>query len=92
MAPKGIATYNIGSGTPKNIRELILLFGEHYGKQVEIKVSDDLVRANDPKSLYCDSTKFRDTFGWQSQSCDSRAFVKLFFEDIGAVSATSCEK
>ena len=59
--------YNIGSGKAWEVREMLDMLLGMTGVKVEIKNDPTRFRPSDVKVLVCDSTKFRQTTGWQPQ-------------------------
>jgi UDP-glucose 4-epimerase len=57
--------YNLGTGTPTSVREVINAVEKVTGKKVPIVESPR--RAGDPPALYADATKARTELGWQVQ-------------------------
>lgn len=57
--------YNLGTGQPASVREVIAAVERVTGKKVPIVESER--RAGDPPSLYADSTKAQTELGWQIQ-------------------------
>jgi UDP-glucose 4-epimerase len=54
--------YNLGTGKPTSVRELISAVEQVTGKQVPVKEGER--RPGDPPSLYADSTKAKTELGW----------------------------
>jgi UDP-glucose 4-epimerase len=54
--------YNLGTGKPNSVREIIDAVERASGKTVPVQEGDR--RAGDPPSLYADSTKAREELGW----------------------------
>jgi UDP-glucose 4-epimerase len=57
--------YNLGTGTPTSVREVIDAVEKVTGKKVPIVESPR--RAGDPPALYADATKAKTELGWQVQ-------------------------
>lgn len=57
--------YNLGTGTPTSVREVINAVEKVTGKKVPIVESPR--RAGDPPALYADATKAKTELGWQVQ-------------------------
>ena len=57
--------YNIGSGKIHQIKEVLETLLSFTEKQIEIKKDPKRMRPSDVPILLCDSTKFRDTTGWE---------------------------
>jgi len=74
--------YNLGSGVGKNLRQLIFDLAARFGKKVEFEIEPTLLRANDPKRVIGDSSKFQTYFQWQSQSQSISDFLDFFLEDL----------
>jgi UDP-glucose 4-epimerase len=63
--PGAALFYNLGTGTPTSVREVIVAVEEVTGKKVPIIESPR--RAGDPPALYADATKAKTELGWQVQ-------------------------
>lgn len=59
--------YNIGSGQPRAIRELVETYRELARVPFDIELDPDRMRPSDTPVSYCDSTKFREATTWQPQ-------------------------
>ncbi len=57
--------YNLGTGTPTSVREVIAAVEKVTGKTVP--VVEKPRRAGDPPALYADATKAKSELGWQVQ-------------------------
>jgi UDP-glucose 4-epimerase len=57
--------YNLGTGTPNSVREVITAVEKVSGKKV--KVVEAPRREGDPPALYADNTKARHELGWKIQ-------------------------
>ncbi len=55
--------YNLGTGRPTSVREIIDAVEKATGKKVPVKYGDR--RAGDPPSLYADSSKAQTELGWK---------------------------
>ncbi len=55
--------YNLGTGQPNSVREIIDAVEKVSGKTVPVQEGER--RAGDPPSLYADSSKARSELGWQ---------------------------
>jgi UDP-glucose 4-epimerase len=55
--------YNLGTGTPTSVRQVIDAVEKATGRKVPLKEGPR--RAGDPPSLYADATKARRELGWQ---------------------------
>ncbi|BET67956.1 UDP-glucose 4-epimerase GalE [Opitutales bacterium ASA1] len=55
--------YNLGTGRPTSVREIIDAVEKVTGKKVPVRYGDR--RAGDPPSLYADSTKAQTELGWK---------------------------
>ena len=55
--------YNLGTGTPNSVREIIAAVEEVTG--LKVPVVEDARRAGDPPALYADSSKAQRELGWQ---------------------------
>ena len=64
LATPGAALfYNLGTGTPTSVREVIGAVEKVTGKRVPVVASPR--RAGDPPALYADASKARTELGWQ---------------------------
>jgi GDP-4-dehydro-6-deoxy-D-mannose reductase len=59
--------YNLGSGVPRTIRDLLMATLRAAGIQAEIRQDDSLQRAGEPVSLYSDSSKLQAATGWKPE-------------------------
>ena len=57
--------YNLGTGTPNSVREIITAVEEVTG--LKVPVVEDVRRAGDPPALYADSSKAQKELGWEIQ-------------------------
>ena len=57
--------YNLGTGTPNSVREIITAVEKVTGLKVPVVESER--RAGDPPALYADSTKAQQELGWEIQ-------------------------
>jgi len=57
--------YNLGTGTPNSVREVIAAVEKVSGKKVKVKLSPR--RAGDPPALYADNQKAVRELGWKIQ-------------------------
>jgi len=55
--------YNLGTGTPSSVREIITAVEEVTG--LKVPVVEDARRAGDPPALYADSSKAQTELGWE---------------------------
>lgn len=55
--------YNLGTGTPNSVREIIRAVEEVTG--LKVPVIEDERRAGDPPALYADSSKAQQELGWE---------------------------
>lgn len=55
--------YNLGTGTPNSVREIINAVEEVTG--LKVPVVEDVRRAGDPPALYADSSKAQEELGWK---------------------------
>jgi UDP-glucose 4-epimerase len=56
-------TVNVGSGLPHSAEDLVFLFGEIVGRQLQCK-STNIQRVVDPNCLVADILKMKTRFGW----------------------------
>lgn len=59
--------YNICSGKPTKLKEIINILSEITGIKANINISDDLLRPTDIKQVYGESKKINDKTGWQPE-------------------------
>ena len=57
--------YNIGSGKPRAIRELVEIYQRLAWVPFEIEYDPKRMRPSDTPISYCDTTKFREATGWE---------------------------
>ena len=60
--------YNLGTGTPNSVREIISAVEEVTGLTVPVVEAER--RAGDPPALYADSSKAQAELGWTIQYSD----------------------
>lgn len=63
-ARDGFEVYNLGTGVPVSVRELIAAFGRAAGRQIPTAVLPR--RAGDVAASYCDPSKAREALGWSA--------------------------
>ena len=51
-------TFNLGSGVPRSISDILNLCGRLTGHSLEVRQKSELVRAAEVQTLCCDTTKF----------------------------------
>jgi len=61
------AVYNIGSGKPRAIREIIQVYQKLTRVPFTIESDPERLRPSDTPVSYCDATKFRNATGWAPQ-------------------------
>jgi UDP-glucose 4-epimerase len=66
--PGAALFYNLGTGTPTSVREVIAAVEKVTGKRVP--VLESARRAGDPPALYADASKARSELGWQVEYPD----------------------
>lgn len=59
--------YNIGSGIPRAIREIVAVYQTLARVPFEIEYDPDRMRPSDTPVSYCDATKFKRATGWEPQ-------------------------
>lgn len=65
--------YNLGTGTPNSVREIITAVEKVTGLKVPVVESER--RAGDPPALYADSTKAQEELGWEIQYTEIEAII-----------------
>lgn len=70
--------YNLGTGTPTSVLEVIRAVEEVTGKPVPHTLAPR--RAGDPPALYADSTKAQTELGWQVKFPDIKSIVATAWE------------
>jgi UDP-glucose 4-epimerase len=65
--------YNLGTGTPTSVREVITAVERVTGRRVPVVESPR--RAGDPPALYAEAGKAREELGWQVQYPDIESIV-----------------
>jgi UDP-glucose 4-epimerase len=66
--------YNLGTGTPTSVREVIAAAEEVTGKKIATVEEDR--RAGDPPSLYADSRKAQEELGWKIRFTEIRPILE----------------
>ena len=75
LATRGAAlVYNLGTGTPTSVREVIRAVEQITGKPVPY--AESARRPGDPPALYADSTKAKRDLGWKIQHPDVTSIVE----------------
>ncbi len=59
--------YNIGSGIPRAIREIVEVYQSLARVPFEVEYDPDRMRPSDTPISYCDATKFKRATGWEPQ-------------------------
>lgn len=70
--------YNLGTGKPSSVREIIKAVEKVTGKKVPVKESAR--RAGDPASLYADSIKAQTELNWKIKYTDAESIVATAWE------------
>ena len=65
--------YNLGTGTPNSVREIITAVEEVTG--LKVPVVEDERREGDPPALYADSRKAQEELGWEIQYTDVKDII-----------------
>ena len=71
--PGSASFYNLGTGTPNSVREIINAVEEVTG--LKVPVVEDARRAGDPPALYADSSKAQQELGWEIQYRDVKQII-----------------
>ena len=71
--PGAALFYNLGTGTPTSVREVLAAVEKVTGKRVPVVESPR--RAGDPPALYADASKARAELGWRVQYPDIESIV-----------------
>lgn len=66
--------YNLGTGRPNSVREIISAVESVTG--LKVPVVEDARRAGDPPALYADSTKAQKELGWEIQFTEVRDIIE----------------
>jgi UDP-glucose 4-epimerase len=66
--------YNLGTGTPNSVLEVIKMVEDVTGKKVEARSCGR--REGDPASLYANASKAKDELGWEPKFKDLRSIVE----------------
>lgn len=64
-AQPGFAVYNLGTGTPVSVRELVASFEKAVGRELPVVVLDR--RPGDVAATYCDPAKAASELGWRTR-------------------------
>jgi len=72
-APGAAHFYNLGTGAPNSVREIIKAVEAVTG--LEVPVVEDLRRAGDPPALYADSSKAQAELGWEIKYTDVKDII-----------------
>ncbi|MEO0509373.1 MAG: UDP-glucose 4-epimerase GalE [Verrucomicrobiota bacterium] len=65
--------YNLGTGTPNSVREIINAVEEVTG--LKVPLIEDARRAGDPPALYADSSKAQSELGWEIKYTDVKDII-----------------
>lgn len=76
--PGATLFYNLGTGTPASVREVIRTVEEVSGKKVP--VVEEARRPGDPPALYADSTKAQRELDWKLQYPDLKNIVETAWQ------------
>ncbi|PXA03797.1 UDP-glucose 4-epimerase GalE [Coraliomargarita sinensis] len=71
--PGASCFYNLGTGTPNSVREIINAVEEVTGKKVPVVEADR--RPGDPPALYADSSKAQAELGWEIKFTDVKDII-----------------
>ena len=66
--------YNLGTGTPHSVREVIRAVEDVTGRTVPVEYGER--RAGDPPALFADSSKAKAELGWRIEFTDLRRIVE----------------
>jgi UDP-glucose 4-epimerase len=66
--------YNLGTGTPSSVREIITAVEEVTG--LKVPVVEDVRRAGDPPALYADSSKAQQELGWEIKYANVKDIIE----------------
>ncbi|TVP77718.1 MAG: UDP-glucose 4-epimerase GalE [Puniceicoccaceae bacterium] len=66
--------YNLGTGRPNSVREIIAAVEAVTG--LKVPVVEDARRAGDPPALYADSRKAQDELGWKIKFTEVQAIIE----------------
>ena len=72
-APGAAHFYNLGTGAPNSVREIIKAVEAVTG--LEVPVVEDSRRAGDPPALYADSSKAQAELGWEIKYTDVKDII-----------------
>lgn len=62
---EGAAVYNVGTGEPRSVREVVAAVGEALGDEIAIEQDEDRVRESDRPFLAADTAGIRRDLGWK---------------------------
>ena len=65
--------YNLGTGKPTSVREILDAVERVTG--LPVPAEEDVRRPGDPPSLYADNTKARTELGWEPQHMDIESTI-----------------
>jgi GDP-4-dehydro-6-deoxy-D-mannose reductase len=75
-------TFNLCSGTTKNLKSLTGLLADRLQVSTQIKVDPARLRKNDPLSVRGNPAKFSENFDWTPTSCSEAALIDAFLEPM----------
>lgn len=64
---KQLDFYNVGSGDPHSVRDILEIISRLTGRQLEIKIDSNRLRHDETSIEYADISKIKKTFGWNPQ-------------------------
>jgi len=74
MAGGASGAFNVGTGKGLTVMEVLRAVEEVTGKRVPYKIAPR--REGDPTELVADSTRLRDTLGWEPQRSEIHEIVR----------------
>lgn len=73
LAQPGFVHYNLGTGTPTSVREILNAVKKVTG--LDVPAEEAPRRAGDPPALYADNTKAREGLGWQPKHTSIESII-----------------
>lgn len=80
---KSYDIFNISSGTPKKLQNIVEILARKLNKHPKWEIDKGLIRQNEPKMVLSSSTKFQTEFNWIPHfAADEESLVNSFLNDL----------
>lgn len=81
ISHQGVETFNICSGTSKQLKSLIIGLAKRMDVQPKIKVDPTKIRKNDPEWICGSFEKVKKAFGWEPVYQSESQLIEAFLKD-----------